>query len=98
MRSFGIGCFGFTAPADLPQAAVLPLVRTFQSDFDDEELIYTVKLAYEFSPAVNAYASFTHGYKAGGINLDTTAAVAGADPTFLFGGGRCLRTRPQRPG
>lgn len=79
----GLGCFGFTAPADLPQAAVLPLVRTFQSDFDDEELIYTVKLGYEFSPSVNAYASFTHGYKAGGINLDTTAAVLGADPTFL---------------
>ncbi|MFN4038850.1 MAG: TonB-dependent receptor [Erythrobacter sp.] len=79
----GIGCFGFTAPADLPQAAVLPLVRTFQSNFKDEELIYTVKLAYEFSPWVNSYASFTHGYKAGGINLDTTAAVAGADPTFL---------------
>jgi outer membrane receptor protein involved in Fe transport len=79
----GVGCFGFTAPADLPQAAVLPLVRTFQSDFKDEELIYTVKLGYEFSPFVNSYASFTHGYKAGGINLDTTAAVAGADPTFL---------------
>lgn len=78
-----LGCFGFTAPANLPQAAVLPLVRTFQSDFDDEELIYTAKLGYEFSPAVNAYASFTHGYKAGGINLDTTAAVGGADPTFL---------------
>lgn len=78
-----LGCFGFTAPADLPQAAALPLVRTFQSDFEDEELIYTVKLGYEFSPAVNAYASFTHGYKAGGINLDTTAAVSGADPTFL---------------
>jgi outer membrane receptor protein involved in Fe transport len=80
---FGIGCFGFTAPADLPQSAVLPLVRTFQSDFDDEELIYTVKLGYEFSPSVNAYASFTHGYKAGGINLDTTAALLGADPSFL---------------
>lgn len=79
----GLGCFGFTAPADLPQAAVLPLVRTFQSNFKDEELIYTVKLGYEFSPAVNAYASFTHGYKAGGINLDTTAAVDGADPSFL---------------
>jgi outer membrane receptor protein involved in Fe transport len=79
----GVGCFGFTAPADLPQSAVLPLVRTFQSDFDDEELIYTVKLGYEFSPFVNSYASFTHGYKAGGINLDTTAAVGGADPTFL---------------
>ncbi len=79
----GLGCFGFTAPADLPQAAALPLVRTFQSDFDDEELIYTVKLGYEFSPSVNTYASFTHGYKAGGINLDTTAAVNGADPRFL---------------
>ena len=79
----GLGCFGFTAPANLPQAAALPLVRTFQSEFEDEELIYTIKLGYEFSPQVNAYASFTHGYKAGGINLDTTAAVLGADPTFL---------------
>jgi outer membrane receptor protein involved in Fe transport len=79
----GLGCFGFTAPADLPQAAALPLVRTFQSDFEDEELIYTIKLGYEITPAVNTYASFTHGYKAGGINLDTTAAVNGADPRFL---------------
>jgi outer membrane receptor protein involved in Fe transport len=78
----GLGCFGFTAPADLPQAAVLPLPRTFQENFNDEELIYTVKLGYEFSPSINTYASFTHGYKAGGINLDTTAAVNGADPTF----------------
>ena len=84
-----LGCFGFSAPVDLPQAtgpnpifrALLP--RSFQTSFDDEELIYTVKLGYEFSPAVNAYASFTHGYKAGGINLDTTAANGGADPRFL---------------
>lgn len=79
----GLGCFGFTAPADLPQSAVLPLVRTFDSEFSDEELIYTLRLGYEFDPNVNAYASFTHGYKSGGINLDTTAAVSGADPTFL---------------
>ncbi len=79
----GLGCFGFTAPANLPQAAALPLPRTFQSNFKDEELIYTGKLAYAFSPSVNAYASFTHGYKAGGINLDTTAANGGADPRFL---------------
>ncbi|MEE4337677.1 TonB-dependent receptor [Erythrobacter sp.] len=83
-----LGCFGFTAPADLPQATQpgLPaafLPRTFQADFSDEELIYTIRAAYEISPEVNAYGSFTHGYKAGGINLDTTAAVAGADPTFL---------------
>ncbi len=78
----GLGCFGFTAPADLPQAAFLPLPRTFQSEFDDEELIYTIKLGYEFDNTTNVYGSFTHGYKAGGINLDTTAAVGGADPTF----------------
>jgi outer membrane receptor protein involved in Fe transport len=80
---FALGCFGFTAPADLPEAAVLPLVRTFQEEFSDEELIYTVNLGYSFAAPVNVYASFTHGYKAGGINLDTTAAVGGADPTFL---------------
>ncbi|WP_197425944.1 TonB-dependent receptor [Erythrobacter sp. CCH5-A1] len=89
----GLGCFGFTAPANLPAAfdnpatpnvnEALPLPRTFQSDFTDEELIYTVKLGYEFSPFVSSYASFTHGYKAGGINLDTTAAVLGANPSFL---------------
>lgn len=75
-------CFGFTAPADLPAAAVLPLPQTFQDTFSDEELIYTLKLGYEFSPDVSGYASFTHGIKAGGINLDTTAGVFGADPTF----------------
>jgi outer membrane receptor protein involved in Fe transport len=79
----GLGCFGFTAPANLPQSAALPLVRTFEADFEDEELIYTIKLGYEITPSVNTYASFTHGYKAGGINLDTTAAVGGADPRFL---------------
>ncbi len=81
---FALGCFGFAAPADLPEAAVFPLVVTFQDEFDDEELIYTIRLGYEFPDTpINLYASFTHGYKAGGINLDTTAAVAGASPVFL---------------
>ncbi|MEM7689835.1 MAG: TonB-dependent receptor [Pseudomonadota bacterium] len=81
---FGLGCFGFAAPADLPQAAVFPLVVTFQDRFTDEEFIYTARLGYAFPDVpVNLYASFTHGIKAGGINLDTTAAVAGASPTFL---------------
>lgn len=78
----GTGCFAFTAPADLPLAAALPLPRTFNSDFSDEELIYTVKLGYEFDAPVNVYASFTHGYKSGGFNLDSTAAAGGADPRF----------------
>ena len=82
-----LGCFGFTAPVDLPQAQVSPfslfLPRSFNTSFSDNEFIYTARLAYEFAAPVNVYASFTHGYKAGGINLDTTAAVNGADPAFL---------------
>ncbi|GAA4035991.1 TonB-dependent receptor [Parerythrobacter jejuensis] len=80
---FGTGCFAFTAPADLPAAAVFPLPRTFAGEFSDSELIYTVKLGYEFAAPINVYASYTHGYKSGGFNLDSTAAAGGADPRFL---------------
>ena len=81
----GLGCFGFTAPANLPvaqPAGPFPLVRTFQANFDDEELIYTANLNYAITPSINVYGSFTHGYKAGGLNLDTTAAVGGRNPVF----------------
>lgn len=80
---FGTGCFAFTAPADLPAAAVFPLPRTFSDECKDDELIYAVKLGYEFAAPINVYASFTHGYKSGGFNLDSTAAAGGADPRFL---------------
>ena len=76
------GCFPFVAPADLAASAVLPLPRTFTGTFKDNELIYTGKIAYEFDAPINVYASFTHGYKSGGFNLDTTAAIGGADPRF----------------
>ena len=76
----GLGCFGFTAPA--VGTATLPLPQEYQASFSDSELIYTGKISYEFDAPVTAYASFTHGYKAGGINLDVTAAIGGADPTF----------------
>lgn len=77
-----LGCFPFLAPADHPLSAILPLPRTFASTFKDDELIYTGKLGYEFSPSISAYAGFTHGYKSGGFNLDSTAAIGGADPRF----------------
>lgn len=77
--AIGLGCFGFTAPA----IGAPNLPAEYDVPFSDEELIYTGKLTYEFDAPVTAYASFTHGYKAGGINLDVTAAVNGADPTFL---------------
>lgn len=76
------GCFPFVAPADLAASAVLPLPRSFNGTFKDEELIYTGKVSYEFVAPINVYASFTHGYKSGGFNLDATAAIGGADPRF----------------
>ena len=83
---FGTGCFAFTAPADNPLAfAGVPLPRTFNEEFDDDELIYTGKIGYEFTPDISTYASFTHGYKAGGFNLDSTAAIpvlGVSDPSF----------------
>lgn len=81
---FGTGCFAFTAPADHPYSAFLPLPRSFDSEFEDDELIYTGKLSYDMGSA-SAYASFTHGYKAGGFNLDSTAAIpvgGVSDPRF----------------
>ena len=76
------GCFPFVAPVDLGASAVLPLPRTFNDTFNDKELIYTGKLAYEFADPITIYGSFTHGYKSGGFNLDSTAAIGGADPRF----------------
>ncbi len=79
----GTGCFAFTAPAIGNDAIAFPLPREFEVPFSDSELIYTGKIAYQFDAPVTAYASFTHGYKSGGINLDITANAGGADPTFL---------------
>ena len=83
---FGLGCLAFVAPADLPAAlAGVPLPRSFSEEFNDDELIYTGKIGYEFTPDITTYASYTHGYKSGGFNLDSTAAipVAGvSDPSF----------------
>jgi len=79
---FGLGCFAFLAPAIGTDAIPFPLPRPFDSTFSDEELIYTGKVSYEFASPVTVYASFTHGYKSGGFNLDSTAASGGADPRF----------------
>ena len=78
---FVLGCFPFVAPAVGSDANPFPLPRTFSGKFKDDELIYTAKVGYDFGD-LNAYASFTHGYKAGGFNLDSTAAAGGADPRF----------------
>ncbi len=54
----------------------------FVEDFEDDELVYTIKGAYKFSDDITGYASFTHGFKAGGFNLDSSAAIGSQDPRF----------------
>lgn len=72
-------CFPFATPAD---TGVPILPATFADTFQDDELVYTSQAVYEFSDTVRGYASYTHGFKSGGFNLDSTAAVGGADPRF----------------
>lgn len=73
-----IGCFPFAAPA----LGVSFLPREFDLTFEDDEFIYTGQIGWEPNPDILTYASFTHGYKAGGFNLDSTAAASGGDPRF----------------
>jgi len=86
-----LNCFPFAAPVlgSLPAtnpaalgagAGLLP--REFDESFSDEELIYTIKGDYDLTDNLLAYASFSHGYKAGGFNLDPTAAQGGSSPSF----------------
>lgn len=91
----GATCFPFSTQANLPGSGVpggLPTPATFSddvgemgvfvNDFEDEELVWTVKTAFRPTENINIYGGFTHGFKAGGFNLDSTAAVLGADPRF----------------
>ena len=71
-------CLVFAVPADLGPG----LPATFDDTFEDEELVYSLKLVYLLSDTTTVYGGFTHGFKAGGFNLDSTAAVNGADPRF----------------
>ncbi len=76
--AIGLSCFFNVTPVGAWAGAP----REFDQVFNDDELIYTAKLATDLGSDVNAYASYSHGYKAGGFNLDMTAAVGGADPRF----------------
>ncbi|MEO0450673.1 MAG: TonB-dependent receptor [Pseudomonadota bacterium] len=92
--SVALNCFIFAAPtfdeanfgpffapfSASPLAGLLP--QEFSDTFEDEELVYTIKLGYELTPNVNIYGGFTHGFKSGGFNLDASAAAGGADPRF----------------
>ena len=76
-------CFPFAAPvAEGPLTAIPFLPQEFDDTFEDDELIYTIQGGWEPNPDILIYGGFTHGYKAGGFNLDVTAAAGGGDPRF----------------
>ncbi|TVS17784.1 MAG: TonB-dependent receptor [Gammaproteobacteria bacterium] len=72
----GFTCFPFVTPADTGQSG---LPSEFDLNFSDDELVWTVRGVYRFTNDTMGYASFTHGFKAGGFNLDPTAAAITAD-------------------
>jgi iron complex outermembrane recepter protein len=81
----GLTCFPFAVQTNIlgPNTALLaPTPIPFNRVFKDNELIYTGKLTWQPRDNINTYLSYTHGYKAGGFNLDPTAAAGNADPRF----------------
>ena len=82
-----INCFPFSAPAipDFAPAAFGAFgffPEEYNDNFSDEEIIYTAKLGWEPTGDLLFFGSFSHGYKAGGFNLDASAGAGGADPRF----------------
>jgi outer membrane receptor protein involved in Fe transport len=78
----GLSCFPFATQANLPASALLPLPREYDMRFKDDELTYTAQLAYNNNAGFMTYASFSHGFKSGGFNLDPAAGAGGLDPRF----------------
>ena len=76
--AIGLTCLFNSSPVGLHPGSPVEYDKIFK----DNELIYTAKLLAKLNEDSNAYASFSHGYKAGGLNLDPTAAAAGGDPRF----------------
>ncbi len=82
-----LNCFPFSSPAignGVPEAfgAFGFLPELYDDNFSDEEFIYTAKLGWEPTSDLLLFASLSHGYKAGGFNLDASAGAGGADPRF----------------
>jgi outer membrane receptor protein involved in Fe transport len=89
--ALALTCFPFTTSVNLTVPGTggtvlasnfLPLPREFSRTFKDDELTYTAQLGYKPTENSLVYASFSHGFKSGGFNLDSTAAAGGADPRF----------------
>lgn len=86
---------GSAPPPGLPSTLRLLCARpTNNTEIDEAEVTGTAGLNYKLMDNIMGYVSFSHGYKAGGINLDPNAA-AGAGSGVQAGSGLVLATQAQ---
>lgn len=91
---------GFAAGQFLPAVVGLPNVVE-DGKTDDDDVTYTVRLAYQLNDAINVYASYGTGFKASSFTLDrgtrpndadfAALQAAGVDLTNLAPGARLAR-------
>lgn len=58
----------------------------FEVPFSDWNLSYDINLAYEFTPDVNAYATYARAFKTGGVNLNGVPPQANGAPQLDVAG------------
>ena len=57
---------------------------SYEGHLRDDAITGSTQVQYDWTPALMTYASYGRGYKAGGINLDRSAAgISGIDPSPL---------------
>lgn len=69
---------------------IAPGASSFEVPADAQEWIYSGALNYKWNDDISTYASYAHGYKSGGVNLDVLGGQGGADantPRALLGNG-----------
>lgn len=66
----GASCTSALVPA---AARVFCATRNYQAAFKDDATTWSTALSWRITPSIMAYASASHGYKAGGISLDRDA-------------------------
>lgn len=69
---------------------LIGLVNDYDVEVDDTALTGTINIQYDWTPDIMTYASYSRGYKAGGINLDRTAATLVPPPLGFPGGGTVI--------
>ncbi|WFL76468.1 TonB-dependent receptor [Altererythrobacter arenosus] len=73
----------------------LQFLRPFQNcpnsvedcSFSDDDMSWTVRLAYDITPTLNGYASWSTGYKGASFNLSRDSSPTAADVTALRNAG-----------